>query len=396
MAKKIYDVNGTELLAGSGDLKVTNWGLPKIYITCETAYSDVTKEKSVKGTIEYCDGLKKFELPIKFKLQGNYSVNYNKVNLNITFYEDDSYEGKKKITFDGWYPTNKVHLKANTYDYSMVRNSVGTRIAHDFFGMNLPQGCRGYIDSFPCILYYNGEFKGCYTLNLPQDGLTYNFDSDKELAGTNLAFRTLTTSQYKTLADWEYRGDEDVTNDMNTVFNNVLSVIDSEELTKEVVEANFDIPSLLGYILFCQIGYCSDSIINNWTLVTWDGVIWYHTMYDLDICFGLPHDRPSLVNGNVFASTTQGGFNAFFPKIITLYSDELKALYAKWRTHGFEAEAIAKRFTDFQNQWGWQNIEADKILWADEQQTSVDACDIKPWLEKRLEYCDSLYEYTTV
>jgi hypothetical protein len=397
MAKKIYDVNGTELLAGSEDLKVTNWGLPKIHIACETAYSDVTKEKSVKGTIEYYDGFMKFKLPIKFKLQGNYSINYNKVNLNVTFYEDDSYEEKKKITFGGWYPTHKIHLKANTYDYSMVRNSVGTRIAHDFLGMNLPQGCSGYIDSFPCTLYYNGEFKGCYTLNLPQDGLTYNFDGDKELAGTNLAFRTQSYGSYKTLADWEYRGDEDVTNDMNTVFNNLLSVIGSDSLTKEVIEANFDIPSLLGYILYVQIGFCTDSIINNWTLVTWDGSIWYHTMYDLDICFGLPHSgAPANTSGDVFTTCVQGRLNEFFHQVIALYSAELKALYAKWRIHGFEAEAIAKRFTDFQNKWGWQNIEADKTIWADEQQTSVDACDIKAWLEARLEYCDSLYEYTAV
>lgn len=396
MANRIYDVNGNELIAESDVLKIDNWNLPKIFITCDTAYSDVTKENSVNGSIEYYDGSKKFALPIKFKLQGNYSINYNKVNLNITFYEDDTFENKKKITFGSWYPTNKIHLKANTYDYSMVRNSVGTRIAHDFFGMNLPQGCSGYIDSFPCILYYNGEFKGCYTLNLPQDGKTYNFDDEKELACTNLAFRTQSYGSYKTLSDWEYRGDKDVTNDMNTVFNRLLSVLGSNSLTKEVIEANFDIPSLLGNILFIQIGYCSDSIINNWTLVTWDGVIWYHTMYDLDICFGLPHSgAPAQTDANVFTATTQGGQNAFFPQVISLYDAELKELYAQWRKHGFEADAIAKRFTDFQNQWGWQNIEADKKMWASDQQTSVDASAIKAWLEARLTYCDTLYEYTT-
>mgnify|MGYP003397286467 CR=1 FL=1 len=395
MANKIYDIDGNELVASSEDSVVINWNLPKIYITCDTAYSDVTKETSVKGELKYYDGKKKIDLPIKFKLQGNYSINYNKVNLNITFYEDDTFDNKKKITFGSWYPTNKIHLKANLYDYSMVRNSVGTRIAHDFFGMNLPQGCSGYIDSFPCILYYNDEFKGCYTLNLPQDGKTYNFDDEKELACTNLAFRTDSYSQYTTLSDWEYRGDEDVTNDMNTVFNNLLSVIGSDSLTKETIEANFDVPSLLGYILFCQIGYCSDSIINNWTLVTWDGVIWYHTMYDLDICFGLPHSgAPAQTSADVFTSTTQGGQNAFFPQVISLYEAELKEMYANWRNHGFNAESIAERFTDFQSQWGWENIVADKTLWADEQQTSVDASEIKAWLEARLTYCDTLYDYT--
>lgn len=395
MANKIYDLNGNELIVDSNKMKIDNWNLPKIFITCDTAYSDVTKEKSVKGNLKYFDGSKKIDIPIKFKLQGNYSINYNKVNLNITFYEDDTFENKKEITFGNWYPTDKIHLKANLYDYSMVRNSVGTRIAHDFFGMNLPQGCSGYIDSFPCLLYYNDEFKGCYTLNLPQDGKTYNFDADKELACTNLAFRTQSYGSYKTLADWEYRGDEDVTNDMNTVFNNLLSVLGSDSLTKEVIEANFDIPSLLGNILFIQIGYCSDNIINNWTLVTWDGVIWYHTGYDYDICFGLPHSGvPSQTSADVFTSTTQGGLNAFFPQVISLYETELKEMYAQWRKNGFEAETIAKRFTDFQNKWGWQNIEDDKKMWASEQQTTVDASEIKAWLEARLTYCDTLYDYT--
>lgn len=394
MGVSIYDISGNKVNLNE-ILTVTNWGLPKIYITCDKAYSELTKDKKSKGTLKYIDGKTKFSCPIDVKLQGNYSINYAKRNLNITFYEDDR-SAKRKIAFGGWYPTNKIHMKANLYDYSMVRNSVASRIAHDFMGTNLPNGCSGYIDSFPCILYYNDEFKGCYTWNLPQDGKTYNFDDDDELACKNLAFRTVSLGTYTDLSDWEYRGDEDATNDMNTVFGNLLTVIsDDANLTEAKVEQHFDVPSLLGYIVFAQIGWCSDSLVNNWTLITWDGEKWYHTFYDLDICFGLPHgERQASTDGDIL--TGAQNLNAFMSKVNTLYTNEIKELYANWRKHGFEADAIAKRFTDFQNVWGWQNIHDDKTLWSEQQETTAtsDADKIKSWLTARLAYLDTVYNYS--
>ena len=387
----VYSIDGKEIGSLITDLSIITGELPKIYITSETPYTSLTKETSSNATVVFIDIKKKFSLSAKIKLQGNNSLRYAKKNLNITFY--NAAGKKQKIAFNNWYPTSKIHLKANEYDYAMTRNSVGTVFAYRMMGKMLPQGARGYIDSFPVIMYYNDEYMGCHTVNLPQDGKTYNFTDEQEEACTNMAYRCGTTTSW-TVENWEYRGDVDETAEMRTAFTALHSVIyDYANLTKTIIEAHFDIPTLIAYWTLADVMLAVDSLLNNWTLVTWDGIKWYHTWYDLDLIFGLGGNDGTDLTANYDITTCQQySRNGFWSKIVELYSTEIQQMYAKMRANDVNADTIYRMFHDFQSTWGWQNIDADRTKWASDKRNSNEISNT--WIESRIAYLDNKYGYT--
>lgn len=392
----IYDGSGQIIeTVNPFDTPIITGELPVVFIESDTAYTSLTKATASDGTVEFVDGKKKFKLPVKIKLQGSGALNYAKKNLNFTFYNESG--KKQKIIFNDWYPTNKIHLKANEYDYSMCRNSVGAILTWKYMGRMLPKGAWGYIRSFPVIMYYNGVYMGCHTWNMPQDGKTYNFSDESEEACTNLAYRcgTVTSNTWSQVSDWEYRGDVDETADMNSTFSALLAIMaNTSGLTKEVIEAHFDVQTLLAYMVFCQISCAVDSMTNNWTLVTWDGVKWYHTFYDLDICFGIGGNdgRNISATKDVFTSI-QGGYNTFFATVKTLYETEFNEMWATFRNNGADVETITKAFADFQGKWGWQNLKAERDKWGSDKLTSRDIDMIGSWLTERFANFDNIYNY---
>lgn len=389
----VYDIDGRSVVSDS-DVIITG-DLPKIFITSNTAYNQMVRDTNYKGTFTFVDGKAKMKnVPIKFKLQGSGSLGYAKKNLNITFYSDDTYDTKQKFRFNSWMPVSKVHLKANEFDYSMVRNSVGAIFTYMTMGKNLPQGAKGYIESFPVIAYFNGAYMGCHTLNLPQDGKTYNFTDAQETACTNLAYRCGDTqTEWDDLANWEYRGDEDETANMRAAFTSLLNIMaDHTNLTKSIIEAHFDIQTLIAYWTLADIMLAVDSLINNWTLVTWDGTIWYHTWYDMDLIFGLGgNDGYNLSADYNIQLCQQYRYNEFWQKVVSLYGDEIASMYAMLRTNGIDADSIYNLFHDFQSVWGWQNIAKDREVWADDKRNNNEIS--KTWIENRLAYLDNKYNY---
>lgn len=387
----VYNINGKEIGTLLTDIPVITGELPKIYITSNVPYASLAKETASDATVTFVDVREKFSLAAKIKLQGNNSLRYAKKNLNITFYNASG--KKQKITFNSWYPTSKIHLKANEYDYAMIRNSVGTVFAYRMMGKMLPQGARGYIDSFPVIMFYNSEYMGCHTVNLPQDGKTYNFTDEQEEACTNMAYRCGTTTSWA-VENWEYRGDLDETPEMRTAFTTFHSIIyEYNNLTKQIIADHFDVDTLIAYWTLADIMLAVDSLLNNWTLVTWDGIKWYHTWYDLDLIFGLGgNDGTDLAANYDITTCQQYARNGFWSKIVELYPTEIQQMYAKMRANGVNADTIYKMLHDFQSTWGWQNIDADRTKWASDKRNSNEIS--KTWIESRIAYLDNKYGYT--
>lgn len=382
-----YDGNGKKINLDE-TLRVVVNDLPTVYVTCQDCGEDMTaladgEKRDI--TLLYVDGEKKFELYGTCKKQGNFSSSGTKKNINVTLYSDKARTQKQKIAFNGWYPHSKFHIKGNESDYSMVRNSVLTRIAHEFCGGKaLPNGVMGYIDSFPVVLYWNDVWYGCYTWNLPQDEKTFNFDDDN---GNHMAFRY--ESDWTTVNGWEFRGDEDCyTDNMKNTFATLISkMVDTNNLTKDIVNANFDINSLLAYIVFIETGYCNDNTANNWTLATWDGIKWHHLLYDIDIGFGFS-------NAGAIATNATLELNSFHTKVKALFANEYKEVYAQMRSHGFNADYITDSLYAYHNKWGWQNLKMEYAKWESDKPFKVGLDGVKTWLTERFAYLDELYGYT--
>lgn len=400
-----YDRNGNVIEVGdikAEDTPIITGDCPTIFVTSDTAFTSLTKETSSKGLLTFVDGKEKIKKqPIKMKLQGNTaSALYEKKSLNITFYKDDSYEEKQKFKFNNWYPTNKIHIKGNPSDASHVRNSVCAKIANLLMGKCYPNGAMGVIDSFPCILYYNGEWLGCYTFNLPQDDKTFNMDDS---IADNVAWRCGTSAPgaYTNISNWEIRSENEDIEGVTDSFTALLSVMsDTENLTKEILTANFDIPTLTAYMLICQIGQLSDNLVNNWTITKYPNTLWYHNLYDMDYGFGIRFGGGSaLATGDILSRDNTSHTCEFFMKCNELLTNEMKSMYAWMRGHGADAETLSSMFIDFKNKYGQLNWTREREKWDGtlNYPTYDEATDIyglKEWLTARFTYLDELYGYT--
>ena len=120
-----------------------------------------------------------FESYAMLKVQGNYTLRFDKKNYNITFYEDSEYTKKQKINVK-WGEYSKYTLKANWVDPLFSRNIVTAQIASELnkkYGIQKNAVNYGLTDGFPIEVYINGDFLGIYTMNIHKD---YLFDLDKE------------------------------------------------------------------------------------------------------------------------------------------------------------------------------------------------------------------------
>lgn len=395
MVTTLFDGNGNQVTVANDavqlfDTPIITGVLPTVYVECETALADLNHDVKSYGTVDFVDGKKKFKLPVSIKAQGDNSLSRNPKQMNITFYTDDTYDKKQKLIFNGWYPCSKFHVKSNPQDTAKCKNSVGAKLLKKWLYNNLPNGAFGVVDSFPVIIYYNGEWIGCYTWNLTQDEDLFNFDGDDETAGKSLAYRCdagNTIESYGNSAKWEYRGGEDETDEMRNVFNTTaLAVLqkDTTTLTKEDVEGAFDLDFLLGYMATVEYATGSDSLATNMGMATWDGgATWYWILYDLDWWFPENNNR---VNNEIFAGLP------FFAAVYSLYETEFKAMYANLRKNGMDVDSIVAAVDEFQSHWGWLNLQKDNAKWGNGSGSNL--ATLKNALTSRQTVLDERYGYT--
>lgn len=350
----------------------------------------MSKDKSKTLSAEFYDGVMSFKSLCKVKWQGATSTSFPKKNFNVKFV--DKAGNKYNTCFKDWYATNSYHMKANYYDYSLVRNNVGVEWGRSLLEKQYPNNARGVIDGFPFIMYINEEFWGCYTWNLKQDEELFAMDVKNE---NHMAFRPEDIGWF--VDRFELRC-PDVQTDHHT--DRLKRMVDwSTNCTNEDFKNNvsnyFDLDSLINYWLFMDIGCCGDSMVNNSTWATWDGNIWYVLWYDLDICFGQ--------NSSLYKSTTDliemskttytKKFNPVWVKLNDNFFDLLCKRYTELRKTQFKnAECIIKRFTDYQDNWG-EYLAQEYSKWNGKPNKTDDIKNKTNWINERLKYLDNKYGY---
>lgn len=353
---------GTIIVSGGSDVpQIITGKCPRVDIECETREEDLEKDApAVSATLTFTDGDAKLSLPITLKRQGSGSAQsgFKTRNLNVKLLKDDDSGDSQKVRFNDWYATAKYHLKVNPQDPTIGKNGACAKIVHEFTCGNYPQGAMAAIDSFPIILYYNGEYRGCYAWCLPQDGKTFNFSKKKEKAYKNLAYRNdlaLGTGLGGFVPNaWEYRGDEDLAD--TSVFDRALAVCRNiHNVTKSDFEAVFDKQNTFVYLLFTDILGLNDNYQNNITLATWDGAKWYWTFYDMDQAFAW--------GNQVQIAQYMRDRSELWTAIYDLYEDDFPAMYAKLRDGGVTPDNLYKIVSDYYNCWGWENWEATREFW---------------------------------
>ena len=345
---------------------------PKLYFTGDM--SKITDPKQTSKKIE-CDINFEYRSrgqivngAAKIKIQGTSSTQYAKKNYTINFYEDSTYGSKKKINV-GWGAQSKYCLKANWIDKTHSRNVVTAKLGAQMqakYGLFTNAPHNGTVDGFPVEIYINGEFHGLYTMNIPKDEWMFGMDKNNPnhivICGENWNDPVLFKSIPTNLNDWTVEAGPEDDATLQKVQRLVKFVKDSSDAE---FKANFDqylnFDSTINYYIMMNCSWLSDNAGKNMLLATYDGKVWYPTLYDLDTSWGTHWKGTSLYN---YSSGVVNGSNSLlWQRIEKLYKKEIAARYFELRQSVLSKENIMAEFNNFKASIPQEVLDRETAKW---------------------------------
>lgn len=377
--------------------KLRDFELPKFYF--EGNLENMTSKKDEREIkVKYVSNEEKFTAYAKIKPQGTSSMMYWKKNYTINLYKDETLDEKYKVDF-GWGKQNKYCLKANWIDKTHARNIVTARIAADVqkkynLFTNTPHF--GTIDGTPVEIYINGEFHGLYTLNIPKDAWMFNMDEENKnhivLSGNNGAPGNLFTGS-ASFDDWEVEVGEESQETLDKL-NRIVDFVrfSSDEEFRKNISKYFNLDSLLNYYVMMQFAQLNDNVCKNMLLVTYDGKVWYTSLYDLDTSWGSQWNGIGLANYNMYTVPSNSGL---WQRVEKLFSNELADRYFELRKDILTVDNVKNEFKKFNYSIPVKSFEKEHNKWSNIP--GYDLPQIDDFLEVRVplvdKYFTDLYTY---
>ena len=336
-----------------------------------------TTKDEVNAELTYTSKSLNFHSYIVIKCQGTSSMKYPKKNFTVKLYSDPERSSKLKIDFKGWGEQYKFNLKANWIDLSHARNVVSAQLGGDVIKTRsnyeeLPELLRtspnqGMIDGFPIKVYCNGIYQGRYTWNIPKDAWMANMDDELDnhciLCGENYVGGCFRATPLVNGTDWSDEIHDVAPTSIITRWTEVVNFImnSSDDEFKTGINSYIDLQSLIDYHVFCMYVCGADSYGKNQIYMTYDGIKWYASLYDLDTTWGaywngetmVPYDYPR----EKFEDRIQDRQgNLLFERIEQLFYPELQARWAELKQSALSMPNIINRFENFS-----QNFTSDLI-----------------------------------
>ena len=366
--------------------------LPKLYFEGDIK-SLKNKKQENKISVSYESDLLKFSGYAKIKLQGSSSLNYDKKNYTIKFYKDEDFEDKYEIDF-GWGKQNKYCLKANWIDKTHSRNIVTAQIISEIQKKyNLLSNTPNYgeIDGTPIEVYANGDFLGLYTLNIPKDAWMFNMDDGNEnhIVVAADIWNDYTLFKKDNVSFEEYgleAGQETETTlkKLNRVHSFVVN--SSDEEFKREINNYFNLDSLLNYYVVMEFAELVDNVAKNMLLVTYDGKIWYTTLYDLDTSWGTTIDGKNTLEYDIIVGDSG---SELWNKVKRCFPNELANRYFEIRKEILNEEYVMNQFYNFYNFIPSDVFDKEREKW--KNIPGYDISQIKDFLDKRIPLIDQYF-----
>lgn len=373
-----------------------------------------TKQDDIEAEIEYNDkDGNYFRKPVILNAQGSSSMYYYVKNMAIDindgseikfgdFPTQDSFHLKKYYIdifrgqcIVGYWLMEQVYKSRPAgqqypYEYSYSNESTTDSLGDvkkDFF-----TGAKCHPDGFPIVITWvnttdNTETDmGIYAWNLKKAKEVYFCNKKKAeniildgainyntLFGGNINWAAFEIRNPKSLIDIDgnkYDGDnpkELSDTDANSkkvkdyliTLSGVYSALQSSK-TKETFEKYFLPKPFIDYQLLSQMIYNSDGFNKNWIWVTYDGVHWAPTAYDLDSIFGA-HWQGTCVDPKS-ATKDLSAWNGL--SIDTLYKTEIEERYKELRDKNiFSVDNIVGLLNKWLSMVGFDNIEKEITLY---------------------------------
>ena len=303
----------------------------------------------------------------EIKPQGTSSMAYDKKNFTIKFYEDADHADKMKIDV-GWGEQYKYCLKANWIDRTHSRNVVTAKLASQIwqkYDLLTQAPKNGLVDGFPIEIYNNGEFYGIYTFNIPKDAWQFSMDEDNPdhivFCGEGYVPTNL-FQEYPNFEDWAIEvgteSDETLAK-LTRLFDFVINSTDEE--FRANFEEYLDLDAALNYYIMVDYCHLADNHGKNMLLVTYDGVKWYPSLYDLDTSWGsnytgfLLHDYEE--------ELLDMSRNNLFARMETCFAKELSERYFELREGFLNKNHVMDEFEAFEDQISTLSFVKEAIRW---------------------------------
>lgn len=335
--------------------------IPKVFFSGEKP----TSKSSVHATMEYKSKTEHFKGYVDIKCQGTSSMAYPKKNYTIKMFTDSTMAKKVKKDFKGWGAQSKFCLKANYIDHSHARNICSAKLWNQIVASRanyalLPEllrtsPCNGAIDGFPIKVYYNNNYEGVYTWNIPKDKWMFNMDDTLDnhcvLCGEEYKSGCFLTANASL---WSDEIHDTMPASIVTSFNAFQNFVinSSDEQFKTNLENYVYVDSLIDYYIF-QYAICGlDAMGKNQLFATYDGTKWIATSYDMDSTFGLYWNGQSFVSATYrmqedYESCKNGNPNKLYVRLEKLFVNEIKARYKQLRADILSYSNIVNIFEPF-------------------------------------------------
>ena len=327
-----------------------------------------TTKDYTKLKMKYVSKTLEFECYVNIKCQGTSSMAYPKKNFSIRTYEDEALENKLKLDFKGWGEQYKFVLKANYIDVSHARNVVSAKLwgkcvtSRSNFD-ELPQELReapnlGAIDGFFVKVYHEGVYQGRYTFNIPKDPWMTNMDEDKEehclLCSENYVSGCFRAPAVIDETDWTDEIHKTVPQSILTRWNEVIDFVrfSSDEDFKNNITNYFDLESIIDYYCFNYMICGLDALGKNQIYITYDGMKWFATAYDMDSTWGSYWDGSREVSSAYrmqedYETGVNGTSNLLYDRLEEHFKQEIYDRYQVLRNGPMSLSSVMEEFDKF-------------------------------------------------
>jgi hypothetical protein len=333
--------------------------IPRVFFSGDITGLSDTVTRDVSFT--FVSKTETFSGVANLKWQGTSSLSYPKKNFTMKMYTDAT-KATKLYKDVGWGKQTKYCLKANYMDHTHARNIVSARLWSEIVDSrdSLPDGLAaapklGPVDGFPIKLYMNGVYQGIYTWNIPKDGWMFAMSSSNPNHAILCAESQVGAGAFRSAAvvngnDWSLEFPDAMRPNILTSFNDAIAlVMNSTDLEfKAGLSDHFDVASLIDYYLFAYFICGLDSLGKNMLMVTYDGVHWIASMYDMDSTWGLYWDGGRFVAATYRCPEDYQCYTSLlWERLVTNFSAELYARYTALRASVLSTINVIRKFEAF-------------------------------------------------
>lgn len=371
--------------------------------------------------------------------QGTSSLKYPVKNYTIKL-RDGGNDWLDYSPKDDWLPEARYTLKANFMESSHCNNVGTANFVHNSLFKDNPYPCqvknpktRMSVDGFPIKLYINGEDCGLYTFNMDRyahnnygllgetNAVSYEVSVNSEGGAGAFADTSWESIRNEFECRYHYAGGEDVVTERLSENVRVLKkgyhqyledLVEWVNTTPEAqfeaeISEHFSLPHLIDYYLGVYVLGLVDSLGKNMVLTTWgqnsEGhVIWYPSFYDADTMFGLTNDGQLVYPPSI--DMTFGDYNTsnsvLWTKLRNRFGVQIADRYRELRATHFSYDNLLSYYENAINSIGQTFYNEDAyIKYINTDRTYYYLCNgnrlefTKRWLEERLIYMDSVFEY---